>query len=223
MKKIILIALMLIVTINTFSQERKVVRDFGIWVSVALQKKVHKNVRLDFDQQVRTFENSSRIDDYLADFGVRYTINKHFSLGANLRYTHDLQRFDKPENNIRYNLDLGFKIDIIKKLRFYYRLRYQQEFENFYRPTTDFNTGTRNRIKFRYKLPKKNRLYLSAELFRRFEKFRDSYFNNIRLCLGDEMDIPTGAVNVAFCYEIEPEASRPASFYFIKLGYVWKP
>lgn len=223
MRTIVTLLLVFALPFGAISQERKVVQDFGIWIGIAVQKDVHKNVRLEFDQQIRTFENSSRIDDYLADFGVRYTISKHFNLGANLRYTHDLQRFERPENNIRYNLDLGFKIDIIKKLRFYYRLRYQQEFENFYRPTTEFNTTIRNRIKFRYKLPKKNRLYLSGELFRRFEKFRDGYFSNIRLCLGDEMSIPTGEINLAFCYEIEPEANRPESFYFIKIGYLWKP
>jgi len=219
----LLVALILIVTNASFGQERKVVRDFGIWVGAAVQKKVHKNVRLELDQQLRTHVNSTRLDDYLADFGAEYAISKHFDVGANIRYIYNVRRFEGARHDLRYNVDFGFKIDIVKKLRVYYRLRYHQKFETFYQPSKEFNTTIRNRIKLRYKLPKRNQIYLSGEVFRFFPRFGDAYFNTIRLCLGDKVDITSGSIDVAFCYEVEPESSWPASFYFLRIGYVWKP
>lgn len=216
------IIILLFFSFSLFSQEVKVTRDLGAWGGVDIEKKLHKDFEINLEQQVRFYSDVTRFDDYIADLGGKYRINKNFKLGANLRYTYNAKRKKENENDFRYNLDLLYKGRISDKFTFYYRLRYQQEFVNLfseYQKTNYRYSAIRNRVKIQYKLDKINDLFFSAELFRQIELFRDPYNNLVRVYLGDNINTKIGKFCCALGYEQEINSCNPLSFFFLKTIY----
>ena len=225
MKKAIVIIFHLLLSNSFFSQQIMVTRDFGIWGGVNIEKKLSKEIEINLGQQLRYYSDATSFDDYIIDFGGKYKMNKNFKLGANLRFTHDAKRWKEAENNYRYNLDLNYKANISKKIKLYYRLRYQETYVDLfseYQTTNIHYSGFRNKIKIKYNLNKRNKLFLSGELFRLKETFRSPYFNKIRFYLGDEIKTKIGNVSCSFGYEQEINTDYPLSFFFIRLAYTIK-
>ena len=104
MKKLFVLLFHLFFCSTIFSQQIKVTRDFGMWGGVNIKKKLSKTLDLNLEQQLRFHTNSSKLDDYIIDFGSKYRMNKNFRLGANFRYTYNVKRYKATENNYRYNL-----------------------------------------------------------------------------------------------------------------------
>lgn len=125
MKKLIVILLYLLFSINLFSQQIKVVRDFGFRGGITIEKDLCESFEFNIEQQIRLFSNATKFDDYIIDFGGKYKLNKNFKLGSNLRYTYNRKRTKDAENNYRYNFDLLYKSKFLPKLNLTYRLRYQ--------------------------------------------------------------------------------------------------
>ena len=224
-----LILFFVIFTSNLYAQQIKVTRDFGVWIGVKYEKKIFKSFDLDLEQQIRTFKNSSMLDDYLFDIGIKYPINKEFNLGANIRYTYNNKRVKVNENNFRYNLDIGYKKELTQKIKIYYRLRYQKEYINHFRNIYYRSAGissqkiysscVRNKLKITFKQNKKNKFYTSVELFRLIENFREPYFNKIRFNIGEETKSKIGKFDFSLGFEKELHSDFPYSFLFLKMIY----
>lgn len=226
MKKIVVVIFLgLILTNHLFSQQIKTVRDFGIWGGINIKKDLSKDIEINLEQQVRYYSNFTKFDDYIADFGFKYKMNKNFKLGVNLRYTYNEKRWRDAENNYRYNLDLNYKAKIYNKVKLYYRLRYQQEYVDLFR---DFQTTNikysviRNKVKFQYSINKKNKLFISAELYRLIESFKEPYFNLTRFQVGNDFNTKIGVFNCSLGYAQEINTTHPLSFYFVKTIYTLK-
>lgn len=225
MKQILSLLFFLVSSHAIFGQQIKTVRDIGFWGGVNVEKKLSKNFEINLEQQLRFYNNLTELDDYLVQFGAKYKINKHFKIGADLRYTRDAKRFNPTENNYRYNLDLDYRIKLSKKLKLSYRLRYQQAFVKElpeYGQSFSRVANIRNKIKMNYKLNDNNSLHFSAELFRRIEAFRTPYFNQFRLYIGNEFKTKTGKFNFALGYEQEVNTEYPLTFFFLKTTYTLK-
>ena len=223
-----LILVLMMLTDTLFSQEIKVTRDFGIWIGVDIEKKVFNNFDLNLEQQIRTFKNTSKIDDYLLDLGLKYPINKQFVIGTNLRYIYNRKRVTERENNFRYNLDIEYKKKIKPRLNFRYRLRYQKEYVNLFSgffapaPKNIYSSSVRNKVKLTFKYNKTNRFFLSSELFRLSKLFREPYFNKVRFYLGDEIKTIIGKFDCSIGFEKELHPNNPYSFIFFKTIYTIK-
>ena len=226
MKKISLI-IILIYGGNLLSQEIKVIRDFGVWAGIAFEKEVLSNYHITLETEARTFNDASKLDDYMLHAQLKYPINKKFDLSGGIRYILDIKRVNGTQHNVRYNIDFEYKNKLTKKLRLRYRFRYQQEFINPYLYINFFFTGNvqqiysssiRNRIKLNFKHNKKHNLYSSFELFRLFEIFREPYFNKIRIFLGNRMNL----FDVAIGFEKELNSNYPYSFVVLKTVYTFK-
>ena len=211
--------------INLYAQEIKVVRDFGVWMGLSTKKNVLSDFNLTLEHQIRTFNNSSKLDDYLFDARLKYDINKKFGLTGGLRYVHNTKRIESTENNIRLNLDIEYQKKIAKKTQIKYRLRAQQEFVNaylfFFRNGQQKVTSSsiRNKLKISFKGPKKIKLYSSIEVFRLIEVFREPYFNKFRLVIGNEIN---NKIDVSIGIEKELSSNHPYSFWFLKTIYKLK-
>ncbi|MGK0280447.1 MAG: hypothetical protein ACI9RU_003230 [Litorivivens sp.] len=222
MKKSFLLIIFFIVSNTMISQQLKVTRDIGAWAGVSVEKKLFKDFEIRLDQQLRLYTNATELDDYFIDLGGKYKINKNFKLGANFRFTYDQKRRKASERNYRYNFDINYRIAVVKKLAVSYRLRYQREYVNLLsedQSTSGYSAAIRNRLKLKYELNKNHRIYVSGELFRRFESFRDPYFNKMRLFLGDEIRTEIGEFDVSLGYELETNATYPLSFFFVRVIY----
>lgn len=226
MKKI-LIVIILLYTGNLISQEIKVTRDFGFWGGLVFEKDISSDYCLALETQLRTFHNSSKLDDYLFNAELKYSINKKFDLSGGLRYIFDVKRINGIEHNIRYNIDLEYTNKLIKKLKVRYRLRYQQEFINphlyinfFFTNNVQriYSSSIRNKLKLNLKYNDTINIYTSCEIFRLFAIFREPYFNKIRCILGSRINL----VDIAIGFEKELNSDYPYSFAFLKTTYTFK-
>jgi len=227
MMKKLAITLSFFLTLHAiFAQQLKVVQDFGVWTVIDIEKDFGKNFRLNLEQQLRLHTNATKLDDYIIDAGVKYKLNKNFSLGANLRYTYDNKRWRSPENDYRYNLDLIYKGKLTDKLSIGYRLRHQHEYVDIFQANSQHKRnfyGIRNRVQMKYKLDKKNEMFFSFEMFRLIETYREPYFNKFRLYIGDEFKTKKyGKIALSFGYEQELNDIYPLSFYFVKTNYTFR-
>ena len=221
MREIKITLLILIISVNSYAQQIKVTQDFGAWIGFSLKKK-KGNYQLELEQQLRTYKSALKVDDYLVDLGCKYAINKSFSLNANLRYIYDRKRWKEPENNLRYNFDLGYKVKIIEDLDLTYRARYQKELVNPFNEELDQNehfSGFRNKIKLKYKYDDRNKVYVSAELFRLIQPYRAPYFNKLQFLIGDKLNTNIGKFDCSLGFEKEIQSSHPYSFGFLKIRY----
>jgi len=210
----------------SFSQEVKVVQDLGVWAGVAFEKNILKDFDLVIETQVRNFHNAKKLDDILIDAKLKYSINKYFQLGGNVRYVYDVKPYNSTEHNLRHSLDISYRKKINKKFSFRYRLKHQKEFTNFYYrllffggEQKEFTTSIRNRLRLLYKHNSSNRFYGSIEIFKLFESFRNPYFNKIRFLIGDEINTKIGEFDIAIAMETEINTTHAYSFLFLKTIY----
>ena len=204
-----------------FSQQIKVERDFGFWGGVSFKKNIFSELSLTLEQQFRTFNNTSKLDDYLLDTKLEYSINKRFSLGGNIRYIHDVKRFQATENNFRYNFDLTYNKKL-KKIKIRYRLRYQQELINpyyfFFFKTGQqkiYRSSLRNKVKLNFNYSHENSIYSSFEIFRRIVIFREPYYNKFRFLIGKKIN----SFDFSIGLEKELSSNYPYSHFFLKTIY----
>jgi len=206
-----------------YGQQIRAEQDFGIWLGLLVKKELPEKFELSLEQQLRTCLNTTRLDDYWAEFGVNYTINKNFRLYGNLRYIHDVKKTKQTENSLRYNFDLEFRTKIKKNYQIKYRFRYQQKFIDFfqakYTKIAEKESAIRNKIKFVFRYKKVHRFYVSTDLFVRSKVFREAYLDKLRFSLGDKIKTKVGKFNLAFGYEVNLQPSDPFSFFFLKVVY----
>ncbi|BDS11434.1 DUF2490 domain-containing protein [Aureispira anguillae] len=198
-------------------------QDFGVWVGVALKKELPSNFEISLEQQLRTCLNTTRIDNYWAELGLTYTINKNFRLNSNARYIHDVNKWKAAENSLRYNLDIEFRAKVKKKFQLFYRLRYQQKFINLLQrqrtPIAQRRSAVRNKIRGSFQYKKVHKFYFSTELFVTSEVFREAYLDKLRFCIGDKIKTNVGSFNCAVGYEVNVQVNDPFSFFFLKIVY----
>jgi hypothetical protein len=210
---------------QTPAQERVTVRDMGIWTGIGIEHDFRESYELSFNQEVRLYDNSTKVDEILSEIGLRYEIDKNFRIGADLRYMHNRRNDNSFSNDLRYNLDLRFKAEIIDRLRIRYRLRYQQLFGNFFTLDRDntyrTETNFRNKLQFDYSF-KYHQIYIASDLFREYEFNTVPSFKKLRICIGDKIDYKNGEINLTFAYERDLRKVHPLHFFFIKLGYKFK-
>ena len=218
----LVIVFFLFISSAAWSQEIKTTRDIGYWIGVGLDYKLNKKWTTSASQELRTFDNATKLSGAITEFGIRYKINKQFRLGAGLRYAYDRQRDLTFLSEARYNLDFKFKQKIVKHLQLHYRFRFQNNYSNIFSVPNAFEpeANIRNRVKFQYKL-KDHTLFFATELFRSYEFFRMLYFNSLRFSVGNKRETKLGDFNYGFAYERELNEVSPLNFFFLKLNYTF--
>ncbi len=222
MKKALFSVFAIMLMWRVSAQDIAVVRDFGAWLGVEVEKEISDDFKLECVQQLRMYKNAGSFDDYVFDVGGKYRMNRNFRLGASIRYTYNARRVKKATNDYRYCLDLLYKGNLTSRLRLDYRLRYQHEYVNLFsahQPANINNSAFRNRIKIRYKAGKKHHLYLSGELWRRQETFSSPRFNRLRFYAGDQLAIAVGELDCSLGYEQDLNTEYPLSFFYLKAIY----
>ena len=111
------------------AQDTLVVSDLGLWTGVEVEKEVKDDWTFSVKQELRLKTNMSEINHYFTQAGIRYKINRNFSLEAKYRFTRNKKKDLTYENRSRYNLDLRYR-GRLDFLTFDYRLRYQKEVES---------------------------------------------------------------------------------------------
>ena len=207
--------------IETNAQETKVIRDLEQWTSIGLSKKINKHWKISLDQEFRFTKDVSRFDIYFSDFGVDYKFNKHFTVGANYRFYKNKNKDGVFLTEHRWSADFQYKHKI-SRFRIAYRLRFQNKDEDFFTSESGNNLyNLRNKLSADYNIKNfKLDPYFDVELFRRFEKGENSYFNKIRWTAGLEYPI-TKKSDIELFYRIDNELNQTYNkdTFIIGLGY----
>jgi hypothetical protein len=125
-KKCFASLIFLSVSLISFSQEK----DFGIWIGADIQHRLTKKINLEFAGNIRTFNNSTQIDQEFFEAGLDYKLNKIVSISGSYRlinnyendsgyhFRHKLFADIKASVPV-HNLDLSGRIRIQRTTRMY--------------------------------------------------------------------------------------------------------
>lgn len=84
--------------------------DFGLWFEVDASHKLVKKLDLEFSGALRTFNNSSQIEETFLQGGLQYNFKKYISLSGAYRLTSRVE--DDSKYYFRHKLFLGLKVTI---------------------------------------------------------------------------------------------------------------
>ncbi len=121
MNKKLFLLLLLIIPVLAFGQ----VNDFGIWLGVEVQHKLTKKIDLEFSGNIRSFNNTSQIDQEFLEGGLQYHINKMLSVAGSYRFINTIE--NDALYHFRHRLILDLKTTVPhRNLTFSGRLRIQR-------------------------------------------------------------------------------------------------
>jgi hypothetical protein len=162
-RKILVLLLFLFSSAISYSQDA----DFGLWYSIAAEKELVKNIELDLDANLRTFDNASKIEETFLDIGLTYKFNKFLSAAVSYRFT----EFNEDDGSFhprhKWFADLKGKFPL-GDFDISARLRYQQRYKTYFEDENDKESKKVGRIKLKtlYDIPSfPLNPYISAELF----------------------------------------------------------
>ncbi len=198
--------------------------DLGLWTGVEVEKEVKRDWTFSLKQELRLKTNMSEINNTFTQAGIRYRINRNFSLEAKYRFTRDKKKDQRYENLSRYSLDLRYR-GRLDFLTFDYRLRYQKEVEgmNLFQMDLPYEKYVRNRLSVRYTDFKNVEPFISGELFQLFEQYAHPRFHYMRLEAGARIETgDLGEFKLAWGFNREFEEVNPAMFYMVRINYTFE-
>ncbi len=161
-KKLVFVLLLICTSSISFSQD-----DFGIWYSITAEKKLVKNLGLDLDANVRTFNNASKIEEAFFDIGLSYKLNKYLSAAVSYRFTEFKENDDMFHPRHKWFADLRGKLPL-GDFDLSARFRFQQRYKTYFEDENDKESKEVGRIKLKmsYNIPSfPVNPYISTELF----------------------------------------------------------
>ena len=220
-----LIAFVILLHSYSFSQQKQVVRDFGVRAGIEYEHEIKGPFTLKAMVDIRTSHNSSKIDANVLDIEFSHKISKHFDISTHARYTLNTKKDGFYYHDLRNDYDLNFDTKISEKIKFKYRFRYQYKYANLltfskykYDPG-DNSADVRHKVKFDYELNETHKPYISFEIFQEHLLYRRPSYNQFRINLGDQWKINTKTLSLGFLYERDWSKSKPFNFFIIKTYY----
>lgn len=188
-------------------------QDFGIWGGVSVNKEVADDLKVDADFQVRTDDNSTRLNQFFLDLGTQYKVNKFFRTGISWR--------SRMTNNWSgYRLGNRLYFDLTGKLKLndislYMRSRIQTTSNrNKENPTYE-----RIRFKVKIKIEKGLKAFVQDEFFFHLNGVGTSNYKKNRFGLGFEYTISDYLkMNLKYLRITEVNQAYPLRMNVIALG-----
>ena len=188
-------------------------QDFGVWSGLSVNKEVLDDLKIDADFQVRTDDNSTRLNQCFLDLGAKYKVNKYFRTGVSWRprMTNNWSGY-KFENRLYLDLTGKLKLNDIK---LYLRSRIQTTSNrNAENPTYE-----RIRFKAKFKIEKGLKAFLQDEFFFHLNGTGTSNYKKNRFGLGFEYAINEYLqINLKYLRITEVNQAYPLRMNVIALG-----
>ena len=201
--------------------------DFGTWISVELEKKLTDKLRLEFEEEIRIFQNLSEIDRFGTSLGASWTFNKFFRMGTAYSWLYK-NRVNLDEWEHRHRLIL-YARGRIKADRFTLTLR--ERFQSTYRDESieGFKYNPRNYLRSRFEASydikgSKVAPYTSVEMYYQLNNPKGNEIDNMRYTLGAEWPL-SGTLTIDNFVRLDKEmnAKNPLSLWIagvaFKLGW----
>jgi Protein of unknown function (DUF2490) len=172
MKKITLLFIFISLGAIGYSQ---INTDVQLWAGFKYQVKFKNKLSLFIAPEIRLNNSLNTVKSIFPDLGMKYEINKSFSVGVGYRYS------IRPNANDKNRVNVDFYYNLRKKkfpLSFTNRFRYQYARTSFTGKTEMY---LREKIKFKYNLSKLVDPYVSTEIYFKLLK---NEFRNLRFSVG---------------------------------------
>jgi opacity protein-like surface antigen len=110
--------------------------DFGIWYEANVEYKIVKKLRFDFETNIRTDQNASKVEKFYFEPGFRYKFNDYFAAGIYYRFIEQRETIDKSEGiyefHARHRWFLQLKGSLpVNRFTFSARYRFQEQFKTY--------------------------------------------------------------------------------------------
>lgn len=89
--------------------------DFGIWAEAEVEKKLPYNMSLGIASEMRTENNSSRMDRLSFGVSFGYKVNKYFKVGASYSLLESYRTSKTEDKSYRDKLDGGIKKSVVQQ------------------------------------------------------------------------------------------------------------
>lgn len=174
---------------GAFAQE-KFVDDASLWLGVNLEKKLNKNIQLNFTNQIRYDRNLSRYRMGYQDLGIEYRLLKFLYVQGDYKFIHRQLLDESFSLRHQMNLSLLFK----KKFGSWlitYKNRWQWQYNDVYSSADGKipQIVNRNKISLKYQYNKRIKLFGSGELNYILKPVQDESWDRYRTSLGLEYQL----------------------------------
>jgi len=163
-RKVLLIIISSFITLSVFAQT-----DPSTWIELGFSKKVAKNLKVEFNPELRLF-GDFKMDTYILEGGLSYKLHKYLTIAGYYRYENEWDYKKKTgaykeqvaSNRIAFDAKSGFEL---KRFDFQFRLRYTNG-ADFDQTTDDKASYFRYRAKIDYDMKGSKFIpYVSVEVF----------------------------------------------------------
>lgn len=141
-KKALWLLMLLSASQISFSQED----DFGIWFSATTELKLVKNLDLNFDVNLRTYDDASKIEEAFFDIGLTYKFNEYLLAAASYRFTEYNEKNDTFYPRHKWFADIKGKMPL-GDFDISARLRFEQRYKTYFKDENDKEPQEHLRIK----------------------------------------------------------------------------
>jgi hypothetical protein len=175
----IILVFFCLLSVDLLSQDK----DFRVWTSINLEKKINSGFSLLFSETVRFTENASRAGTVFSDFGIRYKLKKKWKITGHYRFS----KFNNGNNFFssghRFYIDIAYRQKTNTPLSFTFRGRYQSQYTDMYTSNNGLIPQKRLRVKATasYDLERRYKPYISGELFYELSdntEYRNQFVNS---------------------------------------------
>jgi hypothetical protein len=129
MRKILFLLLFLC---SGFCRAQKLPQDAWLWNTVSINKQMTRKWSLSFDEELRLFDNMSRINLFFSNLGVSYKLNKVFKFSLVYRFNSKNQDDEYYSRRHRLYVDVACRKKLLRNLTIAYRVRFQGQVRDYY-------------------------------------------------------------------------------------------
>jgi hypothetical protein len=220
----LIILVIFLIDIPARAQESKVTRDLELWTGVEIEKEFLKDWQFSLKQEFRFKKNISEINNFFTQAGLKYTINKNFSLEGKYRYIRNRKSDGLYENRSRYSFDLNYKgkMDFITVK---YRLRYLKEVESMHllSRTEQYEKYFRHRVIVEYNDFRKVEPFLSGEIFQLHELYQYPEWKWFVALTGIRYKMQNiGELKFAYGFGRELNSTVPYCGFLVRVNYIYE-
>jgi long-subunit fatty acid transport protein len=133
MNRLSIISLLLLLSSLTSMAQKA---DFGIWYEANAEYDIVKGLRFDFEANIRTDQNASKIEKFYFEPGLRYKFNDYFAAGIYYRFMEQRETIDKSEGIYEFHPRHRWFVQLkgslpVKRFTLSARYRFQEQFKTY--------------------------------------------------------------------------------------------
>jgi len=184
--------------------------DLWQWTTISLDKKLTDKLSVGLDEEIRLYDNMSRLNLCYTNLGFSYKLNSHFKTALTYRFLQKKEDDGSFSFRHRIMFDVTFKYKV-SKIIFSYRSRLQSQVRDVY-SSEKGSVGEkywRSKFDFKLDLDKPFVPYISAEFRYQFANARQEEANN---------SWNRGRYYIGFDYEVN-DGNSLGAYYMIQKNY----